>query len=199
MPELHETTMKTKFLFALILAVFFSISCILAQTYYYNAPATFVKSGYTYQCDHIPGGFVRLYNQANVFISDDELYKNGDSLSMETKRLRFDGELPVVNEENYRASLTKCMEIVVDVLTPNQIVGVPGQSLDVMVTVNTTTGKVMEVEFRFRKSRAFATVPVGQYREIEQRIKADSTILFSISDFGKQLNRIKLFATYKPQ
>ncbi len=191
--------MKRALILSSIFCFLFFISEVAAQTFYYNAPAIFAQSGYTYQCDHIPGGFVRLYNQANVFISDDELYKNGDSLSMETKRLRFDGELPVVNEENYRASLTKCLEIVVDVLTPNQIVHGPGQLLMVMVTVNTSTGKVMEVEFLFSKSRTFATVPVSQYREIEQRIKADSTILFSISDFGKQLNRIKLFATYEPQ
>jgi quinolinate synthase len=188
--------MKAKSLFLVIACLLLFITSVMAQTNYYSVSDTFPQNGYTYLCEVDASGLVLLYNQANVYVSDHELYKNGDSLSLVTKKARYDWELPVISGGNYFESRNRILAIAADVLSPNQLSS--PSSLDVSVTINTTTGKVMEVEFWFVKQYAFATVPVSQYREIEQRIKADSAIWFTLSDFGKQLNRIKLEFDYEP-
>mgnify|MGYP000905345133 FL=1 len=196
MSEAYETTMKAKFLFLVIASLLLFITGAMAQAYYYNVSNTFTQNGYTYLCEVDASGLVHLYNQANVYVNDDDLYKNGDSLSLATRKARFDWELPVISGVNYFESRNRILAIAADVLSPNLITG--DTELSIRVTVNTSTGKVIEVGFWFLNDDPFATVPVSQYREIEQRIKADSAIWFTLSDFGKQLNRIKLEFDYEP-
>ncbi len=188
--------MKANYFFTVIVSSLLFITGAMAQTHLYNVSNTFTQNGYNYLCEVDSSGLVLLYNQANVYVNDDDLYKNGDSLSLATRKALYDWELPMISGGNYFESQNRILAIAADVLSPNQLSS--PSSLDISVTINTTTGKVMEVEFGFYYRHAFATIPVSQYREIEQRIKADSAIWFTLSDFGKQLNRIKLAFEYEP-
>ena len=53
------------------------------------------------------------------------------------------------------------------------------------MTIDPATGKVIEVDFRFYRSEAFATIPVTTYRKIEQDLK--NQVWFTVTPTGKQL------------
>jgi hypothetical protein len=73
----------------------------MAQTHLYNVSNTFTQNGYNYLCEVDSSGLVLLYNQANVYVNDDDLYKNGDSLSLATRKALYDWELPMISGGNY--------------------------------------------------------------------------------------------------
>jgi len=187
--------MKTKFFFALVAAIFSSISGMVAQTYYYNDSTTFTQNGYSYRCDQKSGARVHLYNTANIYTNTEETYINGSPLSLETRRAVFDGALNAVMDNSASASASICTAIITDVLSPYSLPS--RQVLIITVAFNTTTGKAMEVEFEFLRKQCYATVPVSAYREIETRIKADPDLSLTFTSFGQQLNYVKMDYIYE--
>ena len=54
---------------------------------------------------------------------------------------------------------------------------IKGHDFNIIMYINSSTGKVDEVSFEFHKSDPFATIPVSVYRKIETEIKKKFGIL----------------------
>ncbi len=59
----------------------------------------------------------------------------------------------------------------------------------VSMTIDTNTGKVIEVDFDFLRDKGFCTIPLYVYRKIELELKKN--IQVTLTDAGKKLNFIQ--------
>ena len=150
--------------------------------YYYDVTKTFNENGYSYQCDKASYGIVTLYNKANQYTYSPYENKDGSSLG------NLDNLLPFIEPDNWTRQ--KCFSIVNDAFSPNEKQRVKGTKVDVSMTVNTSTGKVFEVDFRFYYSNPVATIPVSTYRNLELALK--SQIWFSLTNSGKKLKFVQI-------
>ncbi len=187
---------KTKLIFALICVLFFVIDRTQAQTYYYNTTKTFsvsgksilgiqIEPGYTYQCDKPDHGLVTLYNKENLYTNTiTYVYKDGSTIT-DTKLLR--GDIKLIEDDNWTKQ--QCFFIVNNAFSAAEKQRVKGKKFDVNMTIDTSTGKVIEVEFCFYYSSAFGTIPVSTYRKIELELK--KRIWFTLTDAGKSLKFVQ--------
>jgi hypothetical protein len=72
---------------------------------------------------------------------------------------------------------------------------VVNKSFDINLTIDTNTGRVMEVDFGFLYNSPFATIPISTYRKIEMELK--QRIWFTPTDTGRRLNHLKLGWVHK--
>ncbi|GHU79774.1 hypothetical protein FACS1894145_4640 [Bacteroidia bacterium] len=175
--------MKTKEIFLVIFCAFFCLSGAAAQTYYYNTTQTFNENGYSYQCDKPEWGLIELYNTNNIYTYANYVYKDGSEIT-DTDILR--GNTKLIESDNWTRQ--KCFSIINAAFSGAEKQRVKGQKFDVSMTINTSTGKVIEVDFRFMYNDPFATIPVSTYRKIELDLK--SQIWFTLTNTGKQLKFI---------
>ena len=155
-----------------------------AQTYYYNTSTTFSQTGYTYRCNTHSWGIVTLSNANNIYTDAKYVYKNGKAFSdMDV----MEGKVNLIEDDNWTKQ--KCMSIVDAAFSTAEKARVKGEEFDVSMTINPTTGKVIEVDFRFYKSGPYATIPVTTYRVIEQNLK--SQVWFTLTSTGKQLKFVQ--------
>jgi hypothetical protein len=176
--------MKTRKLILLIAGLFY-ICGATAQTYYYNTTKTFYENGYTYQCDKPDWGLVTLYNKTNQYTYAHYVYKNGSPIT-DMKILR--GDVNLIADDNWTRQ--KCRTILNVAFSASEKQRVKGKEFSVVMTIDTSTGNVIEVYFKFFYSNSFGTIPVSTYRKIELELK--SNIWFTLTDTGKQLKFLKL-------
>jgi len=155
---------------------------VVAQTYYYNTTKTFNENGYTYQCDKASYGIVTLYNKANQYTYAPYANKDGSPLGDLNKLL------PFIEPDNWTRQ--KCLSIVNNAFSAEEKKRVKGAKVDVSMTIDTSTGKVIEVDFCFFYTNdPMGTIPVTTYRNIELALK--SQIWFSLTNSGKKLKFIQ--------
>ncbi|GHT33428.1 hypothetical protein FACS189434_07530 [Bacteroidia bacterium] len=168
----------------LLIGTLFCISGTMAQTYYYDTSKTFSQNGYTYHCNTQSWGYVTLFNANNIYTDAKYVYKNGSTI---TNPDILDGTILLIAADDWTKQ--KCMSIVDNAFSAAEKTRVKGKEFDVSMTIDTNTGKVIEVDFRFYKNGPFATIPVTTYRIIEQNLK--NQVWFTLTSTGKQLKFVQ--------
>jgi hypothetical protein len=177
--------MKTKKILLLLICALFCLTKATALPYYYNTTKTFVDGQYTYQCDVPEWKLVTLYNKANKYTYTYYKYKDGSSVS-DPKILR--GYIALIADDNWTRK--KCTSLVNNAFSSSEKQRVKGKKVQVIMTVDTSTGKVIEVHFRFAYNNPVATIPVHTFIQIELALKNE--IWFTITDTGKTLKFLKV-------
>jgi len=164
----------------LIFCVCVTFNKTTAQTLY-SETKTFQENGYVYQWDKAEYGIVTLYNKANQFTYAQYENKDGSPLG------NTDYLPPLADRDNW--TWAKSIDIVNNAFSPEEKQRVKGEKIDVSMTVDTSTGRVIEVDFAFFYNSAFATIPISTYRKIEEELK--NQIWFTPTETGKKLKFFK--------
>lgn len=173
--------MKTKRMAVSLLFMACILTLVSAQTYYYNTSKTFQENGYTYRCVTENWGYVTLFNINNIHTFELGFkYKDGTSVT-DAKILR--AQIDLLEDDNWTKQ--RCMSIVDSAFTDTEKQRVGGEEFLVKMKIDSNTGRVIEVDFRFYKDGPFATIPVTTYRKIEVALK--NQVWFTPTAVGKQL------------
>lgn len=168
-------------------SIFLIIATIITLGLFAQSNTTVVTTiqgdGYTYIKETIDATLkVKLYNQENEYANVPLVYKeNGERPPYDLREKRVEDD----NWSSLRAEL-----IVNQSFTAEQMTIIEGQKLGIGIYVDTTTGKVVGVEFRFLKISPFADIPISTFREIELKMKKE--IYFTLTETGKKLNYVYL-------
>lgn len=179
--------MKTMITF---ISMLFCASYIYAQTNYYTTTKTFNKNGYTYQCDVPSYKLVTLYNKSNKRMNVYPIYKGTGEAFVQT-----DKGIDLLEYVNFPDS--KYNSIVNSAFSPSEKQRVKGHDFNIIMYINSATGKVDEVSFEFANFEPYATIPVSVYRKIEIDLK--NSISFTPTAEGKKLNYIYYWWSHEPQ
>jgi hypothetical protein len=152
-----------------------------AQTYYYNTTKDFVYEDYTYHCNTGPGGYVTLYNANNIY-TDSLTFNYKDGTRVHDTKILW-GRIRLIEDDNW--TKPKCIAIVNSAFSAQEKQRVGGEEFDISMTIDSETGHVIEVDFRFYKDEPFATIPVTTYRSIELALKQQ--VWFTPTSIGRQL------------
>ena len=179
--------MKTLIIF---ISILFSATYMYAQTNYYATTKTFNQDGYIYQCDVRASGFVTLYNKSNKLINVYPVYKNTGESFVQT-----DAGIKLLESDTWTRS--KRFSIVNAAFSDSEKQKVKGHDFNIIMYINSSTGRVDEVSFEFHKSDPFAAIPISVYRKIEIELKKD--IWFTLTAEGKMLSYIFYWWAQEPQ
>lgn len=182
-----QLLMKSLIIF---ISILFSATYLYAQTNYYIATKTFYESGYTYQCNVRASGFVTLYNKSNKWINTYPVYKSTGGSFAQT-----DAGIKLLESDTWTRS--KRFSIVNAAFSDSEKQRIKGHDFNIIMYINSSTGKVDEVSFEFHKSDPPATIPISVYRKIETEIKKD--IWFTPTDEGKKLSYIFYWWAQEPK
>ena len=182
--------MKTKVKIFIIICALFTLAKVSAQTYYYNddetlvKTQTFVENGYTYESlSDFDSKITYLYNRLNSKTIAGQTCNDGSPL---TEGIRFGNEKLIAKDAWTKE---KCRSIVNDAFSGVEKQWLKDTGLMVCMTIDTNTGKVVEVEFAFRSAKGFAAIPISVFRKIELDLK--NNVWFTLTDAGKNLNFIR--------
>ena len=172
----------------LIFAIY--ASGISAQEKYYQSTKTYHENGYTYQCDVAESRIATLYNKENKLTNVDQINKiTGDfpnSLSRKKNQLEVE-----------TWTKPKCFSIVNNAFSAAEKQRVKGSEFTITMYIDSDSGKVSEVNFRFSIIRPYATIPVSVYRKIEVELKKN--IWFTPTEEGKKINYLVLWWRQEPE
>ena len=174
----------------LAISILFCVACLHAQTNYYTTTKTFNQDGYIYQCDVRASGFVTLYNKSNKLINVYPVYKNTGESFVQT-----DAGIKLLESDTWTRS--KRFSIVNAAFSDSEKQRIKGCDFNIIMYINSSTGRVDEVSFEFHRSDPFATIPVSVYRKIETEIKKD--LWFTLTTEGKMLNFIFYWWAQEPK
>lgn len=162
----------------------FLVINMFAQTYYYDDTETFYEDGYTYKCDVIKKAkFVRLYNKENKFTYVNQCDKNtGEGLTVVEERNK--------QLEDDTWTVGKCLSIVNNAFSEIEKQRLKGKYITIILYVNSTTGKIDEVEYQLVSFGPYATIPVSVYRKVELELKKN--VWYTPTSDGRKLNYIYL-------
>ena len=173
--------MKTTII--LIVSLFCSI-VLPAQTYYYNETKTFYESGYTYQCDVDTSiGMVTLYNKDNIYTYEPLVFED---TGLDAGGSIFINGMKPLEDDNWTRQA--CRDIADRFFSFDERTRVQRQEYGITMIIDSSTGTVIEVEFRFMHDKSFATIPVSTYRQIELELK--NNIWFTPTDDGRRMKFI---------
>ena len=82
----------------------------------------------------------------------------------------------------------KCLSILNESFSEEERTRVQGCKFIIILRVDTNTGIIRDVEYRFPAVSMLATVPVSVYQEMEIKLKKE--IVFNITEKGKRFNYI---------
>jgi len=176
--------MKTDYRLLVTIILLFVVQHMMPQINYYPSTKTFYEDGYVYQCDLDESGMLTLYNKDNRFTY--ARYANRDGTRVSDDVLL--GRVQLIEDDNW--TRRKCGEIANNVFSSSERVNVANGEYFVRLIVNTFTGKVDEVFFRFMYNDPFVTVPVSTFRKLELELK--EKIWFTITPAGKKLKFIQI-------
>ncbi|WP_195667771.1 DUF5043 domain-containing protein [Bacteroides intestinalis] len=170
----------------LLLGITEGFSQTLTKLNYYEETKTFVKDGYTYQCDVPVYKLITLYNKENKWTYEDMIYKStgkyyAPSIS-EEKKLN-----PIIDDKEMTQ---KVLFIVDNAFTKDMTKEFGENRLHTTMYLDPNTGKVVEVNFQFTTFSPYAQIPLSVYRNIEIQLK--EKISYTPTEVGKQLNYIML-------
>ena len=170
----------------------FCATLSVAQTNYYTTSKTFYENGYTYRCDLCASRFVDLYNVNNKWIGQFPSYKStGETFVMP------DAGIQLTTHASWLANEKKVENIVNAAFTAAQKQTITNEELKLVMYVNTETGKIDDVCFRFLNNKPYAYIPVSVYRNIELAIKEN--VQEVLTDEGRKLNFIYWWTTVVPK
>jgi hypothetical protein len=173
--------MNTIKILSIIGILLFATSAI-AQSNLYSTTQTIQGSGFTYKADNV--GLIRLYNVTNQFTAPgSQRLKNGAN---KPENFWYDGlDVFSNNRDTARSQITN---VVRNALSAAERQRIGNHELKVISRINPDTGIISEVEFRFRPSNPYNTIPLSVYRTIEVNLK--NQVKFTPTAKGRQLNFI---------
>ena len=140
---------------------------------------TLQGDGYTY-IQKIHAGLMTLYNSEKVYVDIPLVYKST-------------GERPLLREkrvEDEAWSFDRTMSIINNAFSLDQKLSVSDRLLNIAIYINSTTGRITDVEFSFIKRGPFAQIPLSVFREIEVKLKEE--IYFTLTEAGRNVNYVFL-------
>ena len=150
-----------------LVSLLFVLVDMYAQTFYYDTTQVFYAQRYV--CDVTQESkSVRLYSKSNKFT-----------------------EVEAVNKETGADDSQlwgKCLSILNESFSEEERTRVQGCKFIIILRVDTNTGIIRDVEYRFPAVSMLATVPVSVYQEMEIKLKKE--IVFNITEKGKRFNYI---------
>lgn len=167
----------TRIIICLIIGSF-SISNLLAQTYYYNSTKTFNENGYIYQCDVATYKLVSLYNKTNPYVNTEWGYKAGG-----TPTIQESLNLEDLEEDDWTRQKA---ESIINTKLAAYKSNLSGYKLETTMYIDSSTGKVVGTMFNFITTSPFATIPVSVYRQME--LSLIENIYFTPTSKGKEMN-----------
>ena len=171
-----------------IIVIIFTFCALFAygQELLYEEYKLFNEEGYTYICDPQSNGYVDLYNKDNKWVNTCPKYKDtGKYLEFGVNTLVYDRNMKnVIQSVMYNAFTTK------------QIKTLKGYRLAAIMSLNSETGRVDEVYFRFYHRDPYAKIPVSTFRKMELELK--EKVRFQPTEDGKKLDYIYYAPNFRP-
>ena len=173
------------------ITLLFCVTNLFAQTNYYTETKIFNEVEYGYQCDVSSIGSVYLYNKLNKWIGANQKI-------IETDEVFFyeDYFVDLTTHESwlqYRAEFNKIMRDSFSKL--NKELLKKGGNLHFEFYINPETGKVDDIRFYFDRDSCFVYLPISFFRQLELSLKEKCQLV--VTDFGKKINYIYLWDTFK--
>ena len=141
-------------------------------------------NGYTYVKETLNNTIkIKLYNKENEYTNVPLVNINTGkrpSIRLQEKRVEDDD-----------LTFSRIDMIINKAFTDAQKEAVKGHCLGVAIYINSSTGRIMEIDYSFIKTSPFAEIPVSVFREIELKVKDD--ICFMITDAGRKYNYVYFF------
>ncbi|MCD7972367.1 MAG: DUF5043 domain-containing protein, partial [Candidatus Azobacteroides sp.] len=151
------------------------------QTEFYAETKVITDEGYQYKCDvDNYTGLVTLYNITNKFTYTNWLNKDGSEIKEDV----YFGRIPTLEQDDWTRQ--KCFSIVNNTFSEQQKKQMNNQSVGIRMIIDSTTGKVSEVDFTFSDNSPYQQIPLSVFREIEEELKKN--IWFTLTEDGKKLN-----------
>jgi hypothetical protein len=149
------------------------------DTSYYTTTQTIQGSGFKLQCDIYKGYRVTLHDVNSKFTYVKWGKKDGTAMELGVSR----GTIPTTENDTW--TLSKSMSIVDNTFSSAEREWVKGKMLSVKMIIDSSTGKVIEVNFEFSKNSPFQQIPPTTFHKIEQQLKTE--IWFTVTPVGKEL------------
>ncbi len=162
-----------------------------AQTNYYNEKKTFYGEGYTYQCYYNPGGLIKLYNSLYYYYTGKWVTQKFKDTGEVFYLLHYEKEDQTYDDE---ATIRIMDSKVKKCLAPYQHI-LHDEELLMEFVISTTTGKIIEVYFKFTKFNPYTQIPLSVYRNIELAVIGTQ---FKLTEFGKRLNYLYMWHPVAP-
>lgn len=169
-------------------------SVAVAQTNQYpNTSGTITKSGYTYKYDspyHNGIGYfsylIQLHNASVLYLNVDYANRDGSPL---TEKEILEGPLaPLFSGQSMTDDQVRTMINGKFTATQKATFAGNGRTLVTEVRVDSSTGKVVDVYFRFLRNGPATNIPVETYRSIELALK--QTFSITVTAEGQKKNYI---------
>lgn len=167
--------MKRMLLLTCLLLVAFGVSGQTSNV----VTNTLQGDGYSY-IQKIHAGLMTLYNSEKVYVDIPLVYKSTG------ERPPFDLREKRVEDEAW--SFDRTMSIINNAFTLDQKLSVSDRLLGISIYINSTTGRITDVEFTFTKRGPFARIPLSVFREIEVKLKEE--IYFTLTEAGRNVNYV---------
>lgn len=159
-----------------LVSLLFVLVDMYAQTFYYDTTQVFYAQRYV--CDVTQESkSVRLYSKSNKFTEVEAVNK-------ETGAEITDAERKEANFVDDSQLWGKCLSILNESFSEEERTRVQGCKFIIILRVDTNTGIIRDVEYRFPAVSMLATVPVSVYQEMEIKLKKE--IVFNITEKGKR-------------
>lgn len=180
--------------YLMIVTEVFSQQLELVNPGYYRKDTTYVMNGYSYHCEGNTGN-ITLYNAGyqNKWVTKKQVYKDtGKSFDFGFGDIKKYN--PIIDDLSMNQ---KVLNIIDNAFTKEFVENLKGDELlNVVMYLNSGTGKVEEVSFWFIDIDGYASLPISTYRNIELQLIDE--ISYTPSAIGKQLNYIMLSLMRKP-
>lgn len=143
--------------------------------------------GYTYIHKWDESGLITLYNKENVYTDVPVVFKDTGEIPPD-----YLSEDPII-EDGW--SHDKYVEIINNAFTVDQRQQLKGKILRVQTSVDSTTGRLVDVEFTFLETTPLNDFPLSFWRNLELKLK--ESIYLKPSDYGKRMNYLPLGRMHK--
>ena len=147
---------------------------------------------FTYRSIVSSANMVTLHNTANTRVNVNPTFRDGSPLTERIMR----GQEQLIERDSWTQN--RAQSVINNAFThaERQRLSQRDALLTTSMIIDTTTGRVVEVEFRFLTNSEFATFPVSVFRHIELELKR--LLYFTPTETGRQLNFVRRTWTQTP-
>lgn len=173
-----------KSLFACIIFAYLSTG-LNAQINYYGQTKDIQIGNCVYFCNSPASELVSLHNKASKNIGIIQKYKDGSSLGPDF----IENPISIyLNDDETIAK--KSFDIVHSSFSSEELLKLKGELLTIELYINSSTGAIDDVVFRFMRNSNYGIIKPEAFRKIETALK--NNIQFTLTDEGRKLNYIYL-------
>ena len=165
---------------------------LLPESQKHDKDFIYQMGDYAYKCNFLERAKVTfLYNNENRWFNTDNIYKATGKVYF------YDGTEETNNIVDDQQMINLAYSIIDNAFTRSTANQFESYVLGIVMYLDSNTGKVSEVSFRFSPFVPYARIPISVYRDIELKLKEQ--ISFTTTDVGKQLNYIMLSWNQRPK